>query len=94
LAPSGYHFLPNLNKHLKGRKYSITEEATLAAEERMANLRDCPPPRTISQLRPFLGMLNFYRRFLPQAAAAPQASLHDVLSGPRIKGSQPIGWTP
>jgi cleavage and polyadenylation specificity factor subunit 1 len=38
-------------------------------------------------------MLNFYRRFLPQAAAT-QAQLHDVLSGPRIKGSHPIAWTP
>jgi hypothetical protein len=38
-------------------------------------------------------MLNFYRRFMPQAAAT-QAPLHDVLSGPRIKGSHPIVWTP
>jgi cleavage and polyadenylation specificity factor subunit 1 len=38
-------------------------------------------------------MLNFYRRFLPQAAAT-QAPLHDVLSGPRVKGSHPIAWTP
>jgi hypothetical protein len=38
-------------------------------------------------------MLNFYRRFLPHAAAI-QAPLHDVLSGPRVKGSHPITWTP
>jgi hypothetical protein len=38
-------------------------------------------------------MLNFYRRFLPHAAAT-QAPLHDVLSGTRVKGSQPITWTP
>jgi cleavage and polyadenylation specificity factor subunit 1 len=38
-------------------------------------------------------MLNFYRRLLPQAAAT-QAPLHDVLSGPRVKGSHPIAWTP
>jgi hypothetical protein len=37
-------------------------------------------------------MLNFYRRFLPHAAAT-QAPLHDVLSGPRVKGSHPITWT-
>jgi hypothetical protein len=37
-------------------------------------------------------MLNFYRRFLPHAVAT-QASLHDVLSGPRIKGSHSITWT-
>jgi cleavage and polyadenylation specificity factor subunit 1 len=38
-------------------------------------------------------MLNFYTRFLPQAAAT-QAPLHDILSGPRVKGSHPITWTP
>jgi cleavage and polyadenylation specificity factor subunit 1 len=38
-------------------------------------------------------MLNFYRQFLPQAAAI-QAQLHDVISGPRVKGSHPIAWTP
>jgi hypothetical protein len=38
-------------------------------------------------------MLNFYRRFLPHAAAT-QAPLHDVLSGPRVNGSHPITWTP
>jgi hypothetical protein len=38
-------------------------------------------------------MVNFYRRFLPHTAAA-EAPLHDVLSGPKIKGSHPITWTP
>jgi hypothetical protein len=38
-------------------------------------------------------MLNFYRRLIPHAAAT-QAPLHDVLSGPKVKGSHPITWTP
>jgi hypothetical protein len=38
-------------------------------------------------------MLNYYRRFLPHAAAT-QAPLHGVLSDPRVKGSHPITWTP
>jgi hypothetical protein len=36
-------------------------------------------------------MLNFYRRFLSHAVAT-QASLHDGLSGPRVKGSHPATW--
>jgi hypothetical protein len=32
LTPSDYYLFPNLKKHLKGRKFSRTEEATLAAE--------------------------------------------------------------
>jgi len=38
-------------------------------------------------------MLNFYRRFLPHTAAM-QAPLHDLLTGPGTKGSQPVDWTP
>jgi hypothetical protein len=38
-------------------------------------------------------MLNFYRRFLPHAAAT-QAPLHALLAGPRIKGPQSITCTP
>jgi cleavage and polyadenylation specificity factor subunit 1 len=37
-------------------------------------------------------MLNFNRRFLPHAVSI-QAPLHDVLSGPRVKGSHPVTWT-
>jgi hypothetical protein len=60
---------------------------------RVTHLQDCDPPKTASQLHRFLGMLNFYRRILPYRAAT-QARLHDVLSGPRNKGSHPITWTP
>jgi cleavage and polyadenylation specificity factor subunit 1 len=71
----------------------VSSEGSRPLEERVAHLQDCSPPKTVSQLRRFLGMLNFYRRFLPQAAVT-QAPLHDVFSGPRVKGSHPIAWTP
>jgi hypothetical protein len=38
-------------------------------------------------------MINFYRRFITQAANI-QAQLHAVLAGPKVKGSQPVNWTP
>jgi hypothetical protein len=62
-------------------------------EERMINLHDCHLPKTASQLRRFLGMLKFYRRFLSYDSAT-QAPLHNVLSGPRVKVSHPTGWKP
>jgi cleavage and polyadenylation specificity factor subunit 1 len=61
-------------------------------EERVTQ-QDCPPPKTAGQLRRFLGMLNVYRQFLPHAAAT-QAPLHAAFSGPRVKSSHPIIWTP
>ena len=46
---------------------------------------------TIKELRRFLGMVNFYRRFLPNAAGI-QDTLNKLL-GPR-KGRRHIVWTP
>ena len=59
--------------------------------ERVTDIQSCPPPKSVSQLRRFLGMLYFYRRFLPHAATT-QAPLHDALSGPKLKGSHPVTW--
>jgi hypothetical protein len=73
--------------------HKVSTEGSRPLDERIAHIQDFPLPKTINQLRPFLGMLNFYRRFLPQAAAA-QAPLNDILSGPSIKGTKPIVWTP
>jgi hypothetical protein len=73
--------------------YKISSEGSRPLVEQVAHLQACPPLKTVRQLRQFLGMLNFYRRFLPQPAAT-QAPLDDILSGPRVKSSHPITWTP
>ena len=61
-----------------------------ALPDRIMDLQAFPPPKAVGQLRRFLGMLNFYQRFLPHAAST-QAPLHN-LSGPKIKGSRPVTW--
>ncbi len=50
-----------------------------------------PPPATVKQLQAFLGMINFYRRFLP-AIARVLAPLTDALRGGG-KGATPVEWT-
>ena len=72
--------------------YKISPLGSQPLPERVSDLQTCTPPKTISQLRRFLGMLNFCRRFIPNAAST-QAPLHDILSGPRVKGTHPITWT-
>jgi hypothetical protein len=72
--------------------YKVSAKGSQPLEERVTHLQECQPPKTANQLRRFLGMLNYYRRFLPHAAS-DQAPLHDVLSRPKIKGSHPITWT-
>jgi putative transposase len=47
-----------------------------------------PPPQDIKQLQRFLGMVNFYRRFLPGCAQVLQP-LTDLLRG----GTKKLEWT-
>ena len=72
--------------------YKISSMGSQPLLEHVTDLQACPPPKTVGQLRRFLGMLNFYRRFLPHAATI-QAPLHDDLSDPKVKGSHPVTWT-
>jgi hypothetical protein len=73
--------------------YKISSLGSQPLPECIADLQAFTPPKTVGELRRFLGMLNFYRRFLPKAATT-QVPLHNVLSGPKVKGSHPITWTP
>jgi hypothetical protein len=73
--------------------YKLSVEDFEPLEEQVTHLQDCQPPKNASQLRRFLSMLKFYMRLLPHAAPT-QAPLHNVLSGPRVKSSHPITWTP
>ncbi|XP_015118987.1 uncharacterized protein LOC107042454 [Diachasma alloeum] len=52
-----------------------------------------PKPETIEDLRRFLGMVNYYRRCIPQAAAI-QAPLNDHLKNAKKKDKREVPWTP
>ncbi len=55
----------------------------------VAAMQDCPPPTDIKQLQRFLGLINFYRRFLPAVARTLQP-LTDLLKGlPKV-----LLWSP
>ncbi|GFR12748.1 retrovirus-related Pol polyprotein from transposon 17.6 [Trichonephila clavata] len=56
----------------------ITSEGEKPLPEKVQAISDFPKPQNISELKRFLAMLNFYRRFLPNAAQT-QASLHELL---------------
>ncbi len=45
-----------------------------------AQIENCPPPQEIKQLQHFLGLINFYRRFLPNCAQVLRP-LADLLKG-------------
>jgi len=72
--------------------YWVTGEGTRPLPERVKAIQEYPEPRTARDLRRYLGMLNFYRRFLPRAAEI-LTPLNDFLLG-NIKGKARVAWTP
>ncbi|XP_025835838.1 uncharacterized protein LOC112906234 [Agrilus planipennis] len=71
--------------------YLVSSEGTQPLPEKVEAIRSYPLPETVKQLRRFLGMLNFYRRFIPNAATV-QAVLNNLLQG-NAKGKTPVVWT-
>lgn len=71
--------------------YEVSAKGTQPLPDRVDALRTFPLPKTVRGLRRFLGMLNFYRRFLPSAAEY-QSPLHTAIAGQR--GNHPVSWTP
>lgn len=69
--------------------YLVSEEGTKPLPEKVEAIKSFPKPINVKQLRQFLGTINFYRRFIP-GAAKDQATLNDVLKGPKMKGKIPI----
>ncbi|CAB0015171.1 unnamed protein product, partial [Nesidiocoris tenuis] len=72
--------------------YLITPAGVLPLPDRVKAIKDYKLPETIQDLRTFLGVLNFYRRHIKDAAAT-QAILHDYLKGARKKDKRKIEWT-
>lgn len=68
--------------------YRISAEGTTPLPLKVQAIREFPVPKTVRELRRFLGMVNFYRRFIPDAARH-QAPLNELLLG-SVKGSHPV----
>lgn len=73
--------------------YRVNKYGTRPPPERIEALKNFPLPRTVQGLRRFLGMVNFYRQFLPNAAEL-QAPLIAVLTDSKLKSAKPVPWTP
>jgi cleavage and polyadenylation specificity factor subunit 1 len=73
--------------------YTVSARGTWPLEEKVAAINHFKQPALVKDLRRFLGMLKFYRRFVTQATSI-QAPLPAALAGLNVKGSQPVDWTP
>ncbi len=48
--------------------HTISATGAAPTADHAAEIKNCPPPQDIKQLQRFLGMVNFYRRFLSNCA--------------------------
>jgi len=71
--------------------HHISASGVRPTEERTTAISSYPQPDTYASLRRFLGMVNFYRRFLPQFATtvAPLQSLIHIM----VNKKDQIQWT-
>lgn len=61
--------------------------------EKVQTISTYPKPKNVKDLRRFLGMVNFYNRFLPQAAQT-QAPLQEAIAGQKKNSQIKIEWNP
>ena len=72
--------------------YTVNGNGTKPLAEKVEAIIKFPKPTDVRQLRRFLGMMNFYRRFIPKAASL-QVPLNHLLKGRKLKGNAPIQWS-
>ena len=48
--------------------HKISEKGLQPTEEKVRAIKEAPPPTNVSQLRSFLGSINYYTKFLPNLA--------------------------
>ena len=71
--------------------HHIDKHGITPLPEKVQAVRDFPQPTSQRQLRQFIGLVNFYHRFLPHCAQLMQP-LHALLSKGKAK-SQSLTWT-
>lgn len=79
-------------REVKFLGYTVSESGIKPPEDKIQAIVDYPKPTTIEQLRRFLGMINYYRENVPNAASL-QAPLNAYLHNSKRKDKTEIIWT-
>ena len=95
----GYNLTINIDKCEFGKEelnfigYRISAKGTTPIPDRVQVLLDYKKPNTIQELRRFLGAINFYRRFIKNAAES-QALLNEHFKDAKKNDKRPVIWNP
>lgn len=94
-----FHLRLNVNKCRLGLPeiqflgYIVGRDGIRPTPDKVEAIVNFPRPRTVEELRRFLGAVNFYRRSIPHAAEA-QAPLNEYLRESRKKDKREVAWSP
>lgn len=72
--------------------HTITKDGIQPLQAKVEAITDYPAPKTANDLRRYLGMLNFYHRFIPHSALH-QRSLQALITTSKKNDKTPINWT-
>uniref|UniRef100_A0A6V7KUY4 Reverse transcriptase domain-containing protein n=1 Tax=Bracon brevicornis TaxID=1563983 RepID=A0A6V7KUY4_9HYME len=72
--------------------HTVSKHGIQPLPAKVQAINNVPSPTTIKQLRRFLGMINFYRRFIKNAATI-LAPFNHLLQGTGVHSSLPITWS-
>ena len=96
LASAGLKLKPSKCELFKWRitylGYVVSENGIESEPKKTEAVRNWPAPKTVTEVRGFLGFTNQYRKFIPKYAqkAAP---LNELISGENSKKKKkPAGW--
>ncbi len=70
--------------------HKVNSKGIVPLPGKVEAIRQFPRPATIKGLQEFMGMVNFYHRFIPSAARLMQPLYQATASG---KAKQPLNWT-
>ncbi|TDG38405.1 hypothetical protein AWZ03_015173, partial [Drosophila navojoa] len=93
-----YHLTINPGKcsfgqtSIKFLGHNVDSNGIAPLPDKVKTIIDFPLPKVAKELRRFLAMINFYRRFLPKAIIH-QAPLVQLIPGNKKNDSSPISWT-
>lgn len=87
----------NLSKSIFGKSeidflgYRVTSQGISPLPEKVQAIAEYPKPTTVEELRRFLGMINFYRSHLPNAAEQ-HAKLNKFIHSSKKRDKTQIEW--
>ena len=71
--------------------HHVTQDGVSPLSEQVQVIRDFPQPKTLRKLREFLGLVNFYHRFIPHCATI-LTPLNELLKS-TATNSRTLHWT-